>query len=165
MGKYNIDTGYSQLVDSFNNVNNAKELVRVKLIESELIENGDGKLEVAIQGLVKQAGISIPTVQNKFPSTEVTEYLAQVNKFSNKFNEFYRYYEQNNFIEVSKQQAAREAERKDLWKLWRDKLVRWVGGVTIAILLYSSFVYLSEHINFIKIPVHDLVAAKTKISK
>ena len=155
MGKYNIDTGYSQLVDSFNNVNNAKELVRVKLIESELIENGDGKLEVAIQGLVKQAGISIPTVQNKFPYTEVTEYLAQVNKFSNKFNEFYRYYEQNNFIEVSKQQAAREAERKDLWKLWRDKLVRWVGGIFAAVLLYTLLVKLETY-GWITIPVRDI---------
>ena len=157
MSKYNSENGYAQLVEAFNNTNNAKEETRRRLLDVELISEEVGDLSSAIEALSKQVEINNPLVKNNFPYAQVTEYLVQANNFSNKFNEFNRYREQNNFFEISKQQAAREAERSDHWKLWRDKLGRWVLGIFSAVLIYSALVAMSEWLGWLKIPVRDLV--------
>lgn len=52
--------------------------------------------------------------------------------------------------------------RRNLWKLWAEKLARWVIGTTIAVLLYSSFVAVSENWCFVKVPGRDLILHSMK---
>lgn len=155
MEKYNSETGYMQIVDAFNRTNNVEEKVRKKLFDAQLIQDEAGEISTAIEALAKR--VEIQMFDKKFPRAHVTEYLVQVKNFVNLFNEFNRYREQNNFFEVSKQRAVREAERNDQWKLWRDKLVRWVAGIFIAVLLYSTLVALTESswFSWLKIPLRD----------
>jgi formyltetrahydrofolate synthetase len=52
-----------------------------------------------------------------------------------------------------------EAERSRAWLLFWQKSLRWSLGVVFALIMYSGAVFLSENINFIKIPVRDLITS------
>lgn len=56
----------------------------------------------------------------------------------------------------------REAERKDMWILWGQKLIRWTLGVIVAVVLYSAVVWVSEKCEFIKIPIKDWMSQNAK---
>ena len=92
-----------------------------------------------------------------FPAGEIQKYIGVANQLANSFDNFDMYHKENDFFEVSRLKAIRQAERIDQWKLWRDKFIRWSIGVVVAVFMYSMFVYASVEIDFIKIPVRDLV--------
>ena len=94
---------------------------------------------------------------NGYPLNEVEKYISSAHQLAGQFENFNKAYGEKNFFEVSKQRALREAERTDIWKLWRDKIARWVVGVLAAVILYSCLVYVSEESGFIKIPVRDFI--------
>lgn len=60
-------------------------------------------------------------------------------------------------LEVIQQQSLRKAERRDHWWLWFQRLARWTGGVLVAVFLYSCLVWLQGHIDFIRLPVIDVL--------
>jgi hypothetical protein len=51
----------------------------------------------------------------------------------------------------------RKTERADMWNLWLQKAIRWGLGAIFAILLYSTFVFVANNCDFIKIPIKDLI--------
>jgi len=58
-------------------------------------------------------------------------------------------------VELAKKEDERNAERKYLWRLWGERLVRWTLGAFAAVLIYSCAVWASEHSEFIKVPIKD----------
>jgi hypothetical protein len=55
-----------------------------------------------------------------------------------------------------------KAERSRAWVLFWHKTIRWVFGVSAALLIYSCAVYLSIEFDFIKVPVRDLITSSAK---
>ncbi|PHR80495.1 MAG: hypothetical protein COA59_17490 [Colwellia sp.] len=53
--------------------------------------------------------------------------------------------------------ATRKAERRDMWTLWFQKLIRWTLGAIVAILLYSGVVWVADNTSFIKVPIKDWI--------
>jgi hypothetical protein len=51
----------------------------------------------------------------------------------------------------------RKADRTDMWILWGQKLIRWTAGIIVAVVLYSTVVWVSEKCEFIKIPIKDWI--------
>lgn len=97
---------------------------------------------------------------DSFPAKEIQEYISGANQLSKNLENFNENYERNEVFEVSRQKAVRKAEREDAWKLWRDKIVRWTLGVSLALITYSFMVFISNHFPFITIPIRDLILAK-----
>lgn len=51
----------------------------------------------------------------------------------------------------------RKAVRGDMWILWGQKVIRWVFGVIVAVILYSAVVWMSGKYEFIKVPIKDWI--------
>ena len=156
MSNYDAEVGYKTLIETNTEVQNQYTTINKKLLKSNIIDEKGGNLATAIKGLSTQA-LSV-----NFPNADVESYLMKVNELTKRLEQFSNYHEKNEFFDISKAIEHRKAERNDAWMLWRDKLIRWTAGITAAVLMYSTFVYLSEKVDFIKVPVHDLVTAKTK---
>ena len=62
-------------------------------------------------------------------------------------------------LDLHKMELTKKAERKEIWKLWFQKTIRWIAGVTIAVLLYTFFVWL-EGEGIVTLPVRDLFISK-----
>lgn len=60
-------------------------------------------------------------------------------------------------IEQTKVRQARQNERRDMWILWSQKLIRWCVGTIVAVFIYSCVVWLSEQTSFIKVPIKDWI--------
>lgn len=71
--------------------------------------------------------------------------------------EFTRSFQSDWNIERAKAADVQLAKRKEMWLIWFQRLVRWVIGGCIAILFYSSIVWLQETTGFIKIPIRDWI--------
>ncbi len=97
---------------------------------------------------------------DNFPAKEIQEYISGAYQLSRHLETFNDNYERNEVFEVSRQKAIRKAEREDVWKLWRDKIVRWILGVSLALIIYSFMVFISNKYPFITIPIRDLILAK-----
>ena len=80
-------------------------------------------------------------------------------KLNSKFTALYETLNDSYNAEINRQIKEREAERSDMWRLWRDRSIRWVAGALLAVLTDSLLVLLSDWIGFITIPVRDLVIA------
>lgn len=91
-------------------------------------------------------------------SREITEFLRASSKAFDHPKTYFDNKESQNKLEAHMQSVLRANERKDMWKLWFHKLIRWTVGVFLTIFLYSLFVYLSEKIDFIKIPIKDSIS-------
>jgi len=71
--------------------------------------------------------------------------------------------ETNDKIESAKikdviSKIERKSERRDTWLLWSQKIIRWFLGIFTAILIYSTFVYLSDDgKGFWKMPGKDTI--------
>lgn len=46
-------------------------------------------------------------------------------------------------------------EKKNAYKVWMHRTIRWAAGAVFVVLMYSSFVWLQSKWDFIKIPVRD----------
>lgn len=68
-------------------------------------------------------------------------------------NEFIEDIEKQQNIELCYEDSKKESERKHLWKLWYQKVIRWVLGSIVAVILYSLLVSAAEQWRFIKIPI------------
>lgn len=130
--------------------------VKIKEVVSALKDKGH------IDNKFKTISSALSEAAPNFPAAEFEEVFERSNTLIKAFDSFNKTYVENGYFEVEIQKSVREAERKDYWKLWRDKLVRWAGGIIAAVLLYSALVALSGSVGWIKVPVHDLVTAKFK---
>ena len=81
-------------------------------------------------------------------------------KLNSTFSSFHKNLNDSYAFEINRQIKERRAERTDMWRLWRDKLIRWTAGAIAALLLYSGFVELSSSFGFLHIPIRDLVTPK-----
>lgn len=48
-------------------------------------------------------------------------------------------------------------EKKNAYKIWMHRTIRWAAGAVFVVLMYSSFVWVQSKWDFIKIPVRDWV--------
>lgn len=94
--------------------------------------------------------------------TNLENLFKEANIIANQLVNFKNTLQSTEYFEIEKLKSIRKAERIDMWKLWRDKLGRWLLGGFAAITLYSALVLLSEKYEFFKVPVRDLVVQKQK---
>lgn len=66
--------------------------------------------------------------------------------------------------ELNHQKQERKSERIDYWILWFHKSIRWVAGFVLLIVVYSSTVWVSEQVGFVKIPVKDWFYSQGKLN-
>ncbi|NKB37841.1 MAG: hypothetical protein GKR93_11845 [Gammaproteobacteria bacterium] len=94
---------------------------------------------------------------SSFPIKRLTSFAETMQVFLAEFDVFIMKMESQNYLEAQRQRYIRKEERRDIWILWTQKIVRWMLGILAAIVMYSSLVWVSEHWGFIKVPVRDLV--------
>lgn len=153
MPNYDIEAGYSSLIKTNTIVQEQYTSIINILLRTNIIEDQSSDLASVIKHLSEQALLP------NFPSADVQEYLAKVNELTTKLEQFNEYHVQSDYFEISKAVEHRKAERKDAWKLWRDKLGRWTLGVLAAVLMYSALVAFSKWTGWLVIPVRDLVVS------
>ncbi len=109
----------------------------------ELFSRGKGIGSLSAQFQKNPAGTGgLPNIENFIlQSIEIVEKLKK--------------YRTDLTLSLEFAKAQRKAERRDIWILWLQKLVRWTLGTIVAVVLYSAAVWTSEKCDFIKIPIKD----------
>ena len=148
-----VDELYVEIVNIAKDLGGARANLETVFKKGGYMEKQEN-IETAFQTLHKSIKDEYVTT---YPSSELQHFYNLGVKLSNRFKNFDEKFNQRTLSEVATQKEVRKAERQDLWKLWRDKLGRWIVGVSLAIAMYSLFVKFSEWWGFIKIPVRDLV--------
>lgn len=151
---------YTETIKAYSQLRKQEEMLKTE-IKKRLDMEGENIPDLINNALMATNG-SEDGVQH-FPFDHLQEYHVRIKNFSTHFNMFDDSIDESTFVEVQKQIEIREAERSDMWKLWRDKLARWFMGVSVAVVLYSAFVALSDKWSFIKVPVRDMVIDKNVI--
>lgn len=115
-------------------------------IEEISATTGKGSLQKQFESNPKGVGAFGP----------IEDYIRESVKLSESVDKYISGYlsEWNN--EKIKSEEMRKAERKSMWILWSQRLVRWTLGGLVAVMLYSVVVWASEHSTFVKVPVRDL---------
>jgi hypothetical protein len=67
--------------------------------------------------------------------------------------------------ELAHDKLKRRDERIDMWKLWGEQTARWVIGAALAVLLYSSVIWLSDRWGFFHVPTKDWFGDHKGIAK
>lgn len=148
MSQTSTESQYYELKNQVENVKDHLTNTVGVLTESGYINDKQTSLTDALSNIIKDAD---------FPKNDVIKYLLKVDKLMAAFEEFESNKNSLEYFEVSKQKYIGASERAEIWKLWRDKLGRWVLGASSAVVLYSAFVALSKSTEFIVIPVRDLI--------
>lgn len=87
----------------------------------------------------------------------VDNFIQEAVRITDTINEYTQDYSKVWNIQQDKVNKTRKAERKDMWVLWFQKLVRWSLGTLVAVILYSGAVWASENYDFIKVPIKDWI--------
>lgn len=149
----NIVQQYSEILETVTNTKQAISDLESKLKRSRVLEENQN---ISILG--KALDKKLQQFSADFlPYTDIQNVMNQLIVLVRNIEDFNDSFTKNNYFEIQRQIAVREAERKDAWKLYRDRLGRWVLGVCAAVVLYSAFVALSHKWDFIKVPVRDIV--------
>lgn len=90
----------------------------------------------------------------------IDDYVSESAKLSEKVAKYISDYLIEWEHEQLKSEDLRRAERRSMWILWSQRLIRWVLGAVVAVMLYSVVVWASEKSSFVKIPVRDLFHAQ-----
>lgn len=61
-------------------------------------------------------------------------------------------------IKVQRESDYHKVAERRRWSSWIHQSVRWMVGVSLAFLLYSAAVSLSERNSFFHVPIHDWLA-------
>lgn len=85
----------------------------------------------------------------------IEDYVRESTKLSEKVEKYISDYLMEWKNEQLKAEDLRKAERRSMWILWSQRLIRWVLGTVVAVILYSVVVWASEQCSFVKIPVRD----------
>lgn len=96
---------------------------------------------------------------NTSPAKELADYLMHIERLSKSANVLFKEIENSDYIAVHRVSLKNDEIRNHAWKMWRDKTARWVLGAFSAVIVYSTFVWLSEF-SFITVPVRDLIIPK-----
>lgn len=64
---------------------------------------------------------------------------------------------------LEEDEKFKKHQRKQKWFLWIQQIIRWILGAFLAVILYSFFVWLSEHFEVVKVPVRDLFPVKQSL--
>lgn len=91
---------------------------------------------------------------------KIRNYVKSSNSNARLIDDFFTRNHSFSLLDISNAKSVRKAERHDLWWLWLQRLCRWVLGAFVVVLLYSSFVYLAEYFDFIKIPIREFLLVK-----
>ena len=115
-------------------------------IEEISATTGKGSLQKQFESNPKGVGAFGPIEDHIRESVKISE---SVDKYISDY-----LMEWNN--EKIKAEELRKADRRSMWILWSQRLVRWALGGFVAVMLYSVVVWASEHSSFVKVPVRDL---------
>lgn len=157
---HDIKQSVNKLNDKLDAINN-----NLRHFDLEPLSNGKGK------GSLEKQFRNNPEGFGAFGPVEdfIQESLGVVDKFNKYSSDFSMSWEVEKRKNREKFEASlaqskleRKAERRDMWTLWGQKLIRWVIGVIVAIVLYSSLVLASEVCGFIKIPIKDWLPQHSK---
>lgn len=91
--------------------------------------------------------------------------FKDANAISNQLINFKNKLQSTDHFEIARTQSVRKAERHDMWKLWAQKSVRWVAGIFLAVVVYSTLVAWSESSDFIKVPLRDMIVAEKAVAE
>ena len=143
-----LERTYLNLIEKNTELENTKNRMTERLKEGGFIQGEQKNLEDVLDKFI---------LNDDFPAVDVQDLVKRAGSLIKVIKTFKDLHEKDEFFDISRKKAARKAEREDAWKLWRDKLGRWLLGVSAAVLLYSALVALSKWWGFIVIPVRDLV--------
>jgi len=145
-----VERGLEEFNGKMEKVDGHFRLGRVLPIFRTLKDDKDPVLQ-RIEGIVKHA-CNVIDITKKHLETDEYSWATSRNRERQIFNE-----------QKTMNAENRKAERDDMWNLWAQKAVRWSLGAVIAVLLYSSFVFVAEQCDFIKIPIKDLIVPTQSI--
>ena len=61
-------------------------------------------------------------------------------------------------LELELKIKSGKQERRVMWLIWFQKLIRGCIGLSIIVVLYSCFVYFASNYDFIVIPIKDWIS-------
>jgi len=129
-------------LEPFEKDNNNKYILRREILDS---------IPKAIDNLIGSEG-SDASQRLKFQSS-IREFIGTSYTISNEALSFIEHDYNNQFVELNYLDNKSKSERKQAWILWIQKLIRWIVGSLLAVLIYSFVVWASEKWTFIKIPI------------
>ena len=137
------------------NINNNLENEKI-----ELISYGKGNGSLGKLFTINPDGVGALGPVDGFIQQSL-EIVNNIEKFTNNYNLSWEVEQRKkkdifeNKIERDK--ITRKAERRDMWSLWAQKLVRWSLGAAAAVILYSTVVWAASQCDFIKVPIKDWI--------
>ena len=155
MASFNIEDRYLSIVRNAEKLRSSFSHISKRLKDNNYIEPTNNNMCGAIRKLVDQEVIG------EFPVVEIENYLINASAWTNDLVEFHQRKEEDDYFVISRQKGARRAERIDFWVLWIQRLIRWVLSVFLIVFIYSVLVWISDSVNFIKIPLRDLAFKNT----
>jgi len=114
--------------------------------------------DIDLSGDIDQRVINSISINEHFAAAYVgllSTYLANGRKLVHELDRYLKDYSGQWTIDQAKRADERRAERIHMWVLWGERLVRWSVGAFLAVLLYSGAVWLSDTVEFFKVPVRD----------
>jgi len=132
----------------------ARVKVRVDELNAEMKKKGFDK--AIATGFKVESTLSLIQDNSSFKS-EMSDLIISAKELADYVSQFVINENGKRELEGLRIEQEFKLQQAHAYKAWGHKIVRWAVGIVIAVILYSTAVYISERCTFIKIPVRDLI--------